>query len=190
MTLNNIYLQSSHKLNIFFYLVILVALIGCAPVTEQVLYPDKISPLSDPAPADLTDNTITASINAPSDDVWRSLILVLRQYAFITHIKKDQKNPWTLSYVDRTTLFMKSKQREMELPFQVVVESMGDDTTSITVFCRWDLITSKDYIKSRKKSYEDLKNGMLSEAYILVNRVNVQSTISDRWKWLNTEKPL
>jgi hypothetical protein len=175
--------QVHTRLAALFFLITLV-LGGCAPLREQVIYPDQISPLGEPTPAGLADNTITVSVRASVDEVWRALALVLSQHALITHVRQGPDGRRSISYVDRSALLLENKPEVVEMPFQVTVEGKQDGHSLMTVVCRWDLITSKRYLSVKKQRFEDLKKGMLTEALILANRVDVQSTGAHRWQWL------
>ena len=171
-------------------LLLLVTLTSCATVNEGVIFPDKISSLSTPAVDELADNSLSASINASLDDTWKALISILKQHVFIVHVDRTKQNYRTLGYIDRITLSLDSKYDVIETPFQVVLEEINDNLTSMNIICRWDLITSADYVKNKVERFEDLKNGMLTEAYLLINRVNVQIATLDRWQWIKDGEPL
>ena len=168
---------------ILFILLPLILIVSCAPTKELIVYPDRISSLTTLPSFDDSDIELSASIDASIHDSWNALILVLQQRSFTVFVDTTSENNRALSYLDITALLMEGKPEVIEMPFQVVMQSKGDDTTALTVICRWDLITSDSYQKTKEKRFEDLKKGMRSEAFYLINQVNTQATANKRWQW-------
>jgi hypothetical protein len=164
--------------------------VSCASIKEQVVYPDKISSLTTLPSYDNSENKLSASIDASIHDSWNALILVLKQRSFTVFVDRTSENNRVLAYLDRTALLIEGKPEVIEMPFQVVMHSKGDDATALIVICRWDLITSDSYQKTKEKRFEDLKKGMLSEAFYLINQVNTQATANKRWRWITENSSL
>lgn len=177
--------------NNLFFLLPLILIVSCVSLKEQLIYPDAISSLTTlPSYENSSDNTLSALIDAPIDESWNALILVLKQHSFIVFVDRVSGNNRVLAFLDRTTLLMESKPEVIEMPFQVVMKAKGDESTAITVICNWELITSDSYLKTKEKRFADLKKGMRSEAFYLINQVNTQATANKRWQWITESNSL
>lgn len=167
-------------------IVLIFGITGCASKLK-VIYPEDNELISGQS-GDLTGNFVKISINASIEKVWPSLICVLGQHAFFINIDGSSQEEKKLAYVDRITVNLEKQYVMVELPYQVTVQKVSENETLLNIICRWDCITNENYRGSEKKKFDNLKDSMLTEAYILADRVNVQSNSSDIWKNLREGK--
>jgi len=171
---------------VLFGCLLLAGISGCSTIKEKSIYPDSTPLLSTPPAMEVVERSIELTINASSDMVWQSLLTVLHQYAFIAQ-SDGSNNARTLSYFDVSTLLLEDKPTWVSMPFVATVEPLGTDVSSIKVLCRWDLITDEKYQSSKPQRFEDLREGMETEAILLTSRVRTQSMARDQWTWLRGE---
>jgi len=165
---------------------LLAGIQGCSIIKEKSIYPDSTSLLNTPPAVDVVEQSIELTINAPPDVVWQSLLAVLHQYAFIAQ-SDGGSDTRTLSYFDVSTLLLEDKPTWVSMPFVVTVEPQGTGVSSIRVLCRWDLIADETYQNSKPQRFEDLREGMGTDAILLTSRVRTQSMARDQWIWLGEE---
>ena len=165
--------------------VVLGVATGCASIGEEVIYPERIGALNTLPSSDVAENAITIEMSASAERVWDSLLTVLAQHAFITSIDTSDPHARELAYVDYTMVMLDEKLVHVALPFNVTVQQLNAETSSIRVFARWDLVASQTYRSKEPERYEDLSASMLGEAYMLVARVDAQAATLTRWHWLN-----
>jgi len=171
------------KNTLLFFCLVTFIFCSCANINEAIVYPDNIDVLTEIPDFRNDENKLSASINESIDMAWSSLIYILSQKAFVVYIKWDSEKQRMLSFIDRTTFFLDSNQKVVEMPYQVIMTEIDEKTTFLSVICRWDVIINENYIKSNNDRFEDLKKCSLTEAYILINQVNTQATSDKRWSW-------
>lgn len=164
-------------------------LAGCATVVqENPRYPDSIpSPSLQPS-SDVIKRPVQARIALPVNDVRDALIAIINQHAFIWHIDAGNPGSWELSYSDVTTLLLQDKPVQVSLPYTVKLEVENPYSTQITVYCRWDLIVDENYRKTYGDRFTNLRDGMETEAYTLIQRTATQATGGSAWAWMREEE--